>query len=154
MTAARLPWRKASSRVCLPNCHSPLKVIPSGSDVGAEAGLVLCRARGSSPQEQTCHLRVTGSLWAQAGPSGLLPLCSCATNSRPLTLSLENLSLIPEGCAVSLSTSIEPRQRRMPDLVDLRPGPRGHPGREGGWGGEGGRTTASAHPPGLCMLHP
>lgn len=112
---------------------------------GAGGGVVLCRARGSSPQEQTCHLRLSGSLWAQAGPSGLLPLCSLAINSRPVALSLENLSLTPEGCACPSAQGHSP-VRGHPDPAHLCPHcPRPPaPGIILLWGG---RTIAPVHPP-------
>ena len=126
----------------LPNCHSPFKVLS-----GSEVGVALCRARGSSPQEQTCHLRLSGSLWAQAGPSGLLPLCSRAINSRPVALSLENLSLTPEGCACPSAQGHSP-VRGHPDPAHLCPHcPRPPaPGIILLWGGRAGLQPLSTPP--------
>lgn len=133
----------------LPNCHSPFKVLS-----GSEVGVALCRARGSSPQEQTCHLRLSGSLWAQAGPSGLLPLVLPCHKLQAGCFVLGKPQLDPRGMRVSLSTRTQPCQRTPRPSAPLPPlpsppGPGDHPVVGGA-----GRTTAPVHPPGstCCLL--
>lgn len=65
---------------------------------GAGGGGPLCRARGSSPQEQTCHLRLQAACGFRQAPRPLASVLPCHKLQAGCFV-LENLSLTPEGCA-------------------------------------------------------
>ena len=116
---------------------------------------VLCRAWGSSPREQTYHLRLTGSLHGHAVGSGrplgprasLLPcyklLTSCFVPGKS-QLDPRGMRHVPQHKDIA-------RQRRTPLPSASLPPPPSPTGPRGASCGGGGRNRTTA-PPGLHML--